>query len=117
MSVNELKFKTEPIAPEDLIKAKTKYIPSPVIECVNELIAKHWNGMSSTFKQTDLVDMIINAMYVSDEYNWAKAQIFEQKYLDFEDIYRDKGWTVVYDKPGYNETYEPTFKFSFPKVA
>lgn len=33
-----------------------------------------------------------------------KAQ--DHGWLDLEDIYRDEGWTVEYDSPGYNETYE-----------
>lgn len=38
--------------------------------------------------------------------------VYGKQYLDVEDIYRKEGWKVVYDKPAYCETYEPTFTFS-----
>ena len=39
------------------------------------------------------------------------TQIFRSKWLDVEPLYRSNGWTVIYDKPAYNEDYEPTFEF------
>jgi len=41
----------------------------------------------------------------------ARDEIFDRGWLDVEDLYRISGWRVEYHKPGYNETYEPTFEF------
>jgi hypothetical protein len=41
-----------------------------------------------------------------------RGEIFHRGWLDVEDAYRAEGWTVVYDKPGYNESYAASFTFS-----
>ncbi len=33
-------------------------------------------------------------------------------WLNVEELYRAQGWTVTYDKPGYNESYPATFTFA-----
>ena len=39
-------------------------------------------------------------------------KICEEGWLDVEDVYRKAGWEVIYDAPGYNESfYEPSFEF------
>ena len=38
--------------------------------------------------------------------------IFDKGSLNVETIYRKDGWNVEYDKPGYNESYDASFKFS-----
>lgn len=35
-----------------------------------------------------------------------------QHWLNFEGAYRRAGWKVEFDKPGYNESYPATFKFT-----
>ena len=40
-----------------------------------------------------------------------KAKIFSEGYLNVEEVYREQGWVVSYDKPGYNESYDANFKF------
>lgn len=45
-----------------------------------------------------------------------KDEIFDNHWLDIEDIYREQGWKVKYDKPGYNEeSFKPYFEFSVKK--
>ena len=41
-----------------------------------------------------------------------RKEIYDKNWLDVEDVYESAGWKVEYDKPGYNENYEPTFTFS-----
>lgn len=38
--------------------------------------------------------------------------VFANKWLDIEDIYREQGWRVDYDKPAYNENYQASFTFA-----
>jgi hypothetical protein len=42
----------------------------------------------------------------------SRQEVFDNQWLDIEDIYREAGWKVSYDKPAYNETYKAYFTFS-----
>jgi len=63
------------------------------------------NG-SATLYQKEILGEVRNL------HNISSAKIFENGWLDVEPIYREVGWNVEYDKPGYNETYEASFKFT-----
>ena len=41
----------------------------------------------------------------------ARVLIFSNHWLDVEDIYRKQGWKVVYDSPGYDESYDAYYEF------
>ena len=43
--------------------------------------------------------------------NYSRKEIFDNHLLDFEDVYRDQGWSVMYDSPAYCESYDPYFLF------
>ena len=81
------------------------------METFNEFITEKWNGSSSTFKQCDLVKVIREKLKLKPN----DHVIFDKHWLDVEDIFRDAGWRVYYDKPGYNETYDATFEFKIFK--
>lgn len=93
-----------PIKPDDVTQKKTSTIPDVVFDAFNETIAKHWDGRVARFEQREVV-ALITAKGISSTDAYAK------KYLDVEESYRAVGWSVEYDRPGYNETYEPTFTF------
>ena len=94
----------EPIRPQD-IKPASK--PDGVIESFNDLIIKYWDGRQSKFEQCEIADLIAQRMNVE------RAVIFSNRWLDIEALYEEYGWSVYYDKPGYNEAiYEPVFTFS-----
>jgi len=111
----------KPISPNEITSAKKDQIPDEVIQSVNEMIVEKWNGYESTFKQKDLVIKIVeklieHELYNSEEEkkqveNRLKRNLFDKHYLDIEDIYREEGWIIIYDKPGYNESYDATFTF------
>lgn len=90
------------IKPED-IKSK---IEADVEHVVDNLLQKRWDGRAAVLTQQEIVSALMDKMGVNRQY------IFDQKFLDFEQAYRDAGWHVYYDKPGYNESYEPTFTFT-----
>lgn len=96
---------TDPIRPDDVAGMKGKMIPDAVIEAFNEIIAQHYYNGTATFKQQDIVARIVQKGIKRDD-------IFTNHWLDIEPIYRAAGWKIFYDKPGYNETYEPTFTFT-----
>jgi hypothetical protein len=90
---------TLPIKPEDVVPLRSKNIPDWVIEAVNRLIVAKWKGDQAIVYQEEIVKQ-----YLGDgdfDYHW----------LNFEDIFREAGWKVVYDKPHYSESYKAHFTF------
>lgn len=106
---------TKPIKPSEVGTLKQTVIPDFVFKTFNELIAKNFVGGSATVKQDDVLNVL--SQYCGDQENlpaW-RQKIFDEGWLNIEDAYRAEGWRVEYDKPGYNETYPATFKFSVKK--
>ncbi len=102
--------KVHPIKPGEVTKEKERTLPDAVLETFNELIAQNWNGYSATVKQ----DEVVNAL---EKKGLNRQEIYSKGWLDVENIYRASGWSVDYDKPGYNETFPATFKFKRPSVS
>ena len=94
---------TQPLSPAAITEAKQATIPPIVLEVVNEHLARLWNGSSARILLKGLVEAL--------EPHFSREELFKNHYLDFEDIYREAGWTVVYDKPGYDETYDSFYLF------
>jgi len=106
--------KGKPISTEAILLIKKELIPGFVFDVVNNLIAKNWNGARSVIKQKYIVADIIK--YCEDNsITLSESGVYENKYLNFEELYRQQGWKVEYDKPGYNETYDASFTFSVRK--
>jgi len=97
---------TGPISPEEITEAKAKAIPEYVFEAVNTLLARKFTRGSCTIKQAEIMDAITSRTSLT------RNEIFERIYLNFEEAYRNVGWSVVYDKPAYYEDYDVFFKFS-----
>ena len=107
--------KVKPITPEEVIELKKNLLPDNVIKTWNELIAKNIVNGTCVILQSD-AEKALESLISSEDPN----NIFVRGWLDIEDIYRKAGWTVTYDKPGYNESYPATFTFrkrpkAFPK--
>ena len=95
----------EPISPNDV----KKVIPDFVIEAVNQLIKEKWDGKKAIILQDDIMNII--SSNDPDDDKPSRNEIFNKGWLDFEDLYREKGWYVMYDKPAYNEFYKAKFIF------
>lgn len=101
MSVERIK----PVRPQEVLDLKKQQIPDAVIEAFNELIANDFKSDSSTVMQKDVVKLLkVKGINVNEA--------FDKGWLDVEGIYIKAGWNVRYDKPAYNESYEPYFVFS-----
>jgi hypothetical protein len=91
----------------------TKVIPEFVLETVNELIVKKLEkSNSASFTQQELVNSLYSKKGIPLADDSFRQRIFLDHWLDFESIYEEAGWRVVYDRPGYNENYEASFKFT-----
>ena len=98
---------TKPIRPEDVVTHKQVGIPPGVFSVFNDLIAENYKNGRAQILQGSVVERLVGVGFVRDE-------IFRRGWLDVEAIYREAGWFVDYDKPGYNETYEPFWVFRKP---
>lgn len=100
-----------PITPEEALEVKKINFPPEVLTVVNRLIGENFREGYATILQKDIVKELAAT-------GLQRKEIFDNHWLDFEDLYREAGWGVTYDKPGYNEDwYEPRFKFSTPDVG
>lgn len=100
----------EPLKPEDVPGYKKTIFPDFVLESFNELIAKNWNNGRAMVLQKDVVNLMSLKM-PGESYSDNKNKIYAEGWLNVEDIYREAGWKVTYNKPGYNESYEASFEF------
>jgi len=94
----------KPFSPDDVKANKVNVIPDEVIEAVNQLLTENFSDGRATIKQKDIVSRAKGMM--------RRATNFDNRWLDFEDVYRAQGWDVHYDKPGYCETYDAFFEFT-----
>lgn len=100
-----------PIKPSEVRQHKTDALPEEVFIAFNDCITLTWDGWSAVVKQRDVAERIAAAMSITT------AEVVQRHYLDVEESYRAEGWVVGYDKPGYNETYDATFRFTIEKRA
>lgn len=101
----------KPIKPTDVIAIKADIIPDFVIAAFNKCIAKHYSGKQSIFTQDEVIETIIELGGDKLPKQDKRLYIFDNKWLNVEEIYRISGWGVVYDKPGYNESYPAQYEF------
>ena len=107
-------MKGKPISPNEVAEIVQNSIPGSVFDAFNECIALDWNGRSATVKQEEVIAKIISKFPPDSEGNpsISRRLIFDKKWLNVEEAYRALGWSVKYDKPGYNESYEAFFVFT-----
>lgn len=95
----------KPISPDEVVDQKKKDIPDIVMETWNSNIARNYTSGSSTIGLTDIKDALCAVT------GKTRNEIYKLGYLDIEDVYRAAGWSVFYDTPAYNETYEASYTF------
>ena len=94
-----------PITPAQV--AKKVKIPDVVIEVINNLIEENWNGKGATVMQKQAAAQIAQKMEIPVQ------KVYDNHYLDIEEIYTKAGWSVEYSKPAFcDEPFEAHFKFS-----
>lgn len=99
--------RVRPVTPDEASDMKMVNIPDVVIETVNRLLAENMRLGRAVIKQKDLVDELVSG-------GLDKGEIYDRGWVDFEDLYREYGWKVHYDKPGWNEDYPAFWEFTVP---
>ncbi|MGZ8924599.1 MAG: hypothetical protein ACXW2E_01820 [Nitrososphaeraceae archaeon] len=96
-----------PINPNDIEKVVGSRIPDAIIKTVNELIIENWDGSEAIILQKNIIQRSQELFPSTVRFNY--------KWLNIESLFESVGWKVKYDKPAYNESYEPFFVFSKSK--
>ena len=80
-----------PITPNEASTMKSLYMPDGVISAWNEIIAKHWTGVHSSFDTEEIL------LKIKDNMNIKRADlIYANKWLEIIPIYESNGWVVSY---------------------
>lgn len=83
---------SEPLTPDQVaMKKATSTIPSEVIDAVNECLTRCYDPSITVITQADLVEAIVNRMHGVTE-----RTLIDRDWLDFEPLYRARGWHVKY---------------------
>lgn len=101
---------SKPIRPQDVGCAKAEHIPAAVFDAFNAEIATRFVGGSAKVYQSAVMTRLTAGGMI-------RKEIFAAGWLNVEDAYRDAGWQVNYDKPGYNESGEAVFEFTVPSKS
>lgn len=100
---------SRPIRPEEVVCTG---IPDNVIEAFNELIQENVRGKRAVILREEIIERILSKYY--EEPLVTRETIFSNDWLGVEDLFRDAGWQVVYDKPSLYDSYPATFTFIKP---
>ena len=97
----------KPITPQEASQQRQTQIPDFVIDAFNKLIAKNYrNGRSEVIQNEVMLEIL------ATDADLTRQTVFDNGWLDVEEVYRAAGWRVEYDKPAYCESYDPFFVFS-----
>ena len=102
-----MKKKIEPITPKEVKDNLVNVIPKEIIATVNELLKSNYRG-------GDEITILAEDIIKNSKLGLTSSQIYQKKYLDFEKIYKEKGWIVQYFQPDRDESFKSYFKFKFP---
>ena len=95
----------KPITPKEVVSHKVEQVlPEQVLKAFNDLIAQSYCDGESIVYQDEVVARLNADGYANDE-------ISKKHMLDVEDVYREAGWNVEYDKPAYNESGRAKYSF------
>lgn len=93
----------KPITPEEISKI---VLPNIIIEIINKLIIKNFNGESAWIEEETIISRII------DNTRYTRSEIFNKGWMNdyiIRNTYKNAGWKVRY---GY---YSTSYKFIFRK--
>lgn len=99
-----------PISPKEVALQKQSQYPNEVFEAFNELIAADFCNGSATVQQQEVTSLIKQKLTAASK-SWGSEKDF-LNLLNVEEVYESRGWSVSYDKPGFNEVYNVTFEFT-----
>ncbi len=100
---------TRPITPDEA--GETRAIPPEVLEAFNQLIKQNMRRGVAHVGLNEVAKLAAVKLDCRVEY------LFDHDLLDVENAYRQAGWVVEYDQPGYNEEGQGVFTFRRPRPS
>lgn len=101
----------KPFTPKEAQDKKDVSFPDEVIETFNEFLAERYANGYARIEQGEVLNLIVSKFATHGKV-FSRQQILDRGWLDIESAYRKAGWTVRYDRPGFNETYEAFWEFT-----
>ncbi len=98
----------KPLSPAEARAECLKNIPNVVVDAVNHYLRMRAHQSEIRIKQVEIIEYC-------ERHDYSREALFKNNWLDFEDLYRARGWKVYYDKPSYDESYDAAFVFSVQK--
>lgn len=96
----------KPITPSEAMEENAG-IPDYVVQAVNNLIKEKYHGRNSFIITQKEVDRETRKVNPKVNINY----LYDNNLFDFEQLYGKFGWSVEFDKAGYNETYDSYYTF------
>jgi hypothetical protein len=94
------------IAPEEMVKAWQQALPDEVVETFNEMLMKQFNGKTASIPEQVL-------LFELEKKNVSSRTVLEQRWLtQTMELYKERGWKVVYKDYGGSDEYVMCFDFS-----
>lgn len=82
--------KVLPVRPEEVGALKVGDIPDAVFEIVNQLLVERSGQQIIAIRQGEIMNCL-------DEKGLSRREIFEKRWLDIENSYREVGWIVTFE--------------------
>jgi len=95
-----------PITPDEAIRSHHRSIPVEIIEIFNGMISEKISGSGRAVIYLDEVSKRCVDAGID------KQEAMDKKWFDVEPMFREAGWKVEYDQPGYNESGRAHYVFS-----
>jgi len=93
------------LGPNEMITQWQQALPDAVIETFNELLAKHFNGKTASIKEKELLDAL-------EAKELSTKEVTDQRWLfQTQELYKEKGWKVLYRSPNWEQDFNPYFQF------
>lgn len=112
---------SEPYTPKEAMQAKLAAIPDFVIDAVNALLRDELTEHGrATLTVSDVVSKIVeigNSTYAQSknrglQFPISSGDVFDSKWLDFEAMYRVRGWDVEFFKRPYYDSAPDFYVFT-----
>jgi hypothetical protein len=96
---------------------KINVVPKELLQAVNELLSERYVDYGEIhIKLKDVKARCKKILGVDEMFSGINPMdSWPEGVWDFEPIYRQAGWKVSYDNPGYNESYDGFYIFNQKK--
>lgn len=101
-----------PISPTEANELRQKNIPDEVYDAFNTLIVRNLINGQAIVKVNEVVSLIQELIPFTTD-----LQIFDNHWLDVENAYRAKNWIVLFEKPGFGDSWDSHFIFKMQSIA